>query len=95
MIGERFFQMLSGVTTPAKWFLDWAGASPSSSGVTVSEQSALTYSAVWAATRLLCGMIAGLPLKVYKWLPDDRGRNGCPDHPLYSLLHNAPNDDMD
>lgn len=94
MIGESFFKSLTGFSAPAQWFRDWAGISPVASGVNVNENTALTYSAVWSATRTLCETIAQLPLKVYERKPDG-GREEAVTHPLYSILHDAPNADMD
>lgn len=63
------------------------------SGVSLNENSALTYSAVWAAVSLLAGDIASLPLILYKRLPDG-GRERFTSHPLYRLLHDEPNPEM-
>lgn len=92
-IGAWWSRMLSGVSSPSRWFLEWAGVSPTQSGITVSETTALTYSAVWAATRIISETIASLPLKVYH--KTDKGREEGISHQLYYLLHDAPNNTMD
>jgi len=56
----------------------------------VSETSALMYSAVWCATRLLCGTGASLPLPIYAGKDDDT-RTKDREHPLYRILNVAPN----
>lgn len=56
----------------------------------VSETSALKYSAVWCATRLLCGTGASLPLPIYVGKDDDT-RTKDRTHPLYRILNVAPN----
>lgn len=57
---------------------------------TVSEDTALNYSAVWCATRLLCGTAASLPFPIYRnGDGDDRERDKS--HVLYRLLNGSPN----
>lgn len=62
-------------------------------GETVTENSAMSLSAVWACVNLLSGTISSLPLMVYR-----RGKDGArtvaADHPLYRLLHDRPNYDQ-
>lgn len=60
------------------------------SGIRVSEQSALTYSAVYAAVRVLAESVASLPWILYE--RQERGRRRATDHPLYTLIHDRPND---
>lgn len=52
----------------------------------------MTYTAVYACVRILAETIASLPLLVYERMP--RGKQRAPTHPLYPLLHDAPNDEM-
>ena len=70
----------------------WGGWAKSAAGVSVTEESALTYSAVYACVRILAESMAGLPLILYR----QRGRNRerATGHPLYFLLKEQPNDDM-
>jgi HK97 family phage portal protein len=63
-----------------------------SSGVSVNEQTALTYSAVWAAVQRISGDVGSLPLVLYKRVGD--GKEPLRDHPTYKLLHDQPNPDM-
>lgn len=63
----------------------------SSSGETVTVDSALGVPAIWAAVNFLSGTLAGLPLHVYRRTGEGRERiNG----PLATLLHDAPNEEM-
>jgi HK97 family phage portal protein len=62
------------------------------SGKTVNEFSAMRVSAVYACVRILAESIASLPLHVYEY--KDGGKRRVPEHPLYYLLHDAPNDEM-
>lgn len=59
------------------------------SGSTVSPDSSLKLSAVWACVRLRSQTIASLPLH----LRDDSKAHATA-HPLYRLLHSSPNADM-
>ncbi|MFK7695396.1 phage portal protein [Paenibacillus sp. HJGM_3] len=69
---------------------DVFGSAPVSAGVSVTEQNASELTAVGAAIRILSESIASLPLPVYKRTKDG-GRERAPDHPLYTILHDAPN----
>lgn len=64
-----------------------------SAGEQVDEQTALTCTAVYAAVRVLAETVAFLPWKVYRRLPDG-GKEEATGHPLYRLLHDAPNPEM-
>lgn len=73
----------------------WYGAvsAPTASREPVTEETALTYSAVWAATRLLSGTGGWLPLDLYRRLPAG-GREVAMDDPRETMVHDRPNDDM-
>lgn len=75
------------------WFTDVLGWRGTSAAVPVSEQTAMTYSAVWAATRLLCGTGGWLPLDLFKRLPKG-GREVVWDDPRETLVHDRPNREM-
>ena len=61
-------------------------------GKTVNEMTAMQTTAVYACVRILAESIASLPLHVYQY--KDRGKERAPNHPLFYLLHDAPNVDM-
>lgn len=65
----------------------------SNTGVAVNENSALTYSAVFACVRVLCESVASLPIEVIK---EDKDGNKSLDkaHPVYKLLARKPNNYM-
>jgi len=63
------------------------------SGAVVNERTALSFSAVWAAIRVLSESVASLPLMVYERTADG-GRRVASEHPLYRLLHDEPNEYM-
>lgn len=71
----------------------WLGyGARSFAGKTVTVDSALQLAAVWACVRLIAETIATLPCNVYT--ADGKGRKLARSHPLYALLHDAPNADQ-
>ena len=62
-------------------------------GVAVNHDSALRFTAVFAAIKLLSENIAALPKTVK--LVTERGAIPATSHPVFKLLHNAPNDYTD
>jgi HK97 family phage portal protein len=69
------------------------GQCRSTSGQTVTIDSALQLSSVWSCVRLISETIATLPLPVYR--KDAQGRKTpANDHSLYPILHDQPNADM-
>ncbi len=64
--------------------------SPSASGKTVSHESALAVSTVFACVRILSETIGSLPLHVYKRL-ERGGKERAYAHPLYDVLATKPN----
>jgi HK97 family phage portal protein len=59
-------------------------------GIRVSPESALRIAAVFACLRVVSETVASLPLIIYRRLPNG-GKERAVDHPLYRLLHDAPN----
>ena len=89
------YQKRSGTSNPAKWLVDWAnGGTSTSTGLSISETSALQYCPFWAAVRIISGTIASLPFKVYRHL-ENGGKQPEPTHKVYQLLHDRPNEYMD
>jgi len=74
----------------AGYYFPWGGTA---SGKVVNEQTAMTVTAVYGCVRILGEAIAGLPLHVYRYKPDG-GKERIPMHPLFRLLHDAPNPEM-
>ena len=79
-----------------RWIEDSiAGVYPqSSSGVAVTMTNAMRLTAVWGCVRVLSGDLATAPLFVYQRLAEG-GRREAREHPLFELLHDAPNARMD
>lgn len=81
------------LANPGTWLVDaLGGGSSSRSGRKVTQDTALQLAAVYACVRILSETIAHLPLHVYERL--ERGKKKAPDHHLYELLHDQPNDLM-
>jgi len=69
------------------------GGASASAGVRVNEQTAMNYSAVWAAVTLISQDIAKVPLVLYR-LDADGGKHRYKSHALYRLIHDRPNPQM-
>jgi HK97 family phage portal protein len=65
------------------------GGSQSISGEVVTEETALTYSAVWNAITLISGTIGSLPLHLMR--PDGRDKKQATEQNLYHVLHTQYN----
>lgn len=65
----------------------------SDAGEVVTAQSSMAVSSVWACANLISGTISSLPFQVYK-RRSDGFRDVYPEHPLYRVLHDAPNYDQ-
>ena len=61
-------------------------------GLTVTQDTALNVSAVWACNKVISEDLASLPLHVYE--RTDKGSIKAVNHPIYQLLHDAPNEFM-
>src|SRR5579859_7538974 len=77
---------------PQPWVIQMLGrGSQTSSGAWVNPDTALRFTAVFAAVRIIAESIATMPLNVYRQL-DSGGKRIAADFPLYSLLHDLPNE---
>ena len=69
--------------------LSYLGGTPTVTGQAVTNESALKVPAVWACIRVLSEDVATLPLHVHQRVAE--GKRLATEHPLYPLLHDAPN----
>ena len=67
--------------------------SESYAGNVVTEETALTYGAVFACIRIISESVAMLPLLTYR-RRSDGGKERAADHPAYALLHDEPNPEL-
>ena len=86
------FARRSTLANPAPWMVEAFGATPSASGVTVTEQTSLGCAAVYACVRVLADSVAQLPIKVLR--VTEARRDDDRQHPTWSLLHDLPNPEM-
>ena len=82
----------SSVTNPDRWLIQalTGGAEPGIAGVEVTEETALSATAVWAGVRIISETLAMLPLKLYERV-DERSKRPARNLGLYTLLHDEPN----
>lgn len=67
------------------------GGSQSKAGIRVGDDVGMACAAVFACIRVVSEDVAKLPLILYRRTRDG-GKERATDHPLYSLLHDRPND---
>ena len=73
--------------------VDLDNVQTSNSGIEVDEDAALKISAVYACVKVIAETVASLPLMLLKELPNGDSEK-AKQHPLYSVLHDAPNSEM-
>ncbi len=80
----------SSPANPSYWVQKlFGGGTLTAAGIVVDQDTALKYSAVWAAVNIISGAVGFLPLPVYRRIDD--GKEKAPSHPVYRLLHDRPN----
>lgn len=72
--------------------IEWLGGEPTSTGFRITPEQALRQSAVYACVRAISEDVASLPLITYKRL--EHGKDRAVAHPIFPLLHDAPNPHM-
>lgn len=77
------------VTAPLSW-LPWL---VQTTGGPISEEGSLALPTIYACVRVLAEDVASLPLILYRRL-EGGGKERATDHPLYDVLHDAPNPEM-
>lgn len=86
----RFWSLLTGRVRLREGSTAYSGSAHTTpGGTTVTTETALKLSAVWACVRLRSQTIASLPLHLR-----DSSSKIAGSHDLYGLLHDAPNADM-
>lgn len=82
---------ISDLQNPALWLQNaMVGTGRTASGVSVTPESAMSLSAYFACIRNVSEDIAGLPYKIFKELHP--GREPAPNHPVFPIIHDHPND---
>ena len=81
----------STLVNPEPWLLELFGAGvPTAASISIGPESALRCPVVYACIKIIAESIEQLPLILYR-RGDDGAKDRATDHPLYSLLHQAPN----
>lgn len=99
MIGRMVSALIPRAATiqtlghPAAGVIDWLDPAANRSGQMVNVDSALTYSAVWCATRVISETLATLPCVLYRRTSGD-SRERAVDDPRYALIHDEPHPAM-
>lgn len=79
---------------PAGWWPVMGGGINTNSGIRVSEDSAMTFTAVFCATRIISETMASMPLVILRQ-KDYRTTEKETGHPLWNILHSMPNAEQD
>jgi len=92
MFLPNLFGTNKGVQTRQNWasWISSLSSRQSSAGVLVNTESALGVAAFRACVTLLAESIAQLPCELYR-RTENGGRERATDHPVYKLIHSAPN----
>lgn len=95
ILGNCFRRTIAtdSIADPNGFLTEYLVGANSKTGVSVTQQTALRVVAVFACIRVGAETVGSLPLHVYERLPDGSKRR-APEHPLYPLLHDAPNPEM-
>ncbi|MBT2215843.1 phage portal protein [Virgibacillus dakarensis] len=91
-IFNQLLNQSSTLSNPRQWLSDMFGGAKTHSGVTVNEENAMTSTAVYASQKVIFETVASLPLIIYQ--KQNKGKARAPDHHLYQLLHDQPNEEM-
>ena len=88
----RAIEKRASLANPDEFLTRVFGGGESKSGVAVTPDSALTNTAILAGVERLSRAVATLPLMIYRRLPNG-GRERDPNHSLWPILHDAPNEE--
>lgn len=88
------FESRATLKTPTDWLKKAFGVTDGPTGLTVNANTVTRSAAVYACCRVIAETVASLPVKVYQ-RRDDGGKDPKPGHPLWRILHDAPNAEMD
>ena len=86
------FEKRSVTVVPDDLWRRTPGGTSTPTGLSITPDNAVNVTTVYQAIRFLSFMVASLPLITYQKVGEDRKR--ATKHPLYPLLHDAPNPEM-
>lgn len=90
---ELFRPQNSTLASPDRWLVDAVLGSAAAAGVRVTPLAAMGVPTVFACVNARARALSSIPLKLYRRTPNG-GKEVASDHPLYWLLHDAPNEEM-
>ncbi|MEU0531989.1 phage portal protein [Amycolatopsis tolypomycina] len=79
----------SGLGQPERWLLNFFGGEDTAAGVRVTPETAMTYSAFYAAVRVITEDVSSCPLPVFE--RQEKGKRLAVEHPLYGVLNQVAN----
>jgi HK97 family phage portal protein len=79
--------------SPQYWLQKLFGRNVTVTGIEMDEDTALRYSAVWAAVNIISGAVGFLPIIAYK--QSGKSKERLTKHPVAKLMHSRPNPYMD
>jgi HK97 family phage portal protein len=92
-LSKRSASDVSDLKDPSAWLMQsLIGAAQNATGITVTPLKAMGVATVFACVRVISDSVSTLPLNVHK--REGRASRIAPDHPLYSILHDMPNEEM-
>jgi HK97 family phage portal protein len=83
----------SGIASPEDWLIASIGVEPSTSGMSITPETAAQVTAVWACWRILGGAFGSLPGHVYQ--RTEGGKRRADEHSLEPIVHDEPNEEQD
>lgn len=86
---ERRFMQEANRPISAASILEWLGGAPTATGIAVTPEGGLKNPAIYACVRVISEDLASLPLILHRRTKG--GKERAVEHPLYRLLHDAPN----
>ena len=89
---NAFRPQAATLQSPPDWLVQALRGGKGKSGVNVTALNVLGLATVYACLDVISKTIATIPLKVYR--RTETGAVAATEHPLYSILHHAPNDEM-
>lgn len=84
---------VSSLANPSGWLFSWLGGAKTSSGISVTNYTAMNYTALWACVRVICKPISAMPIHLYKRLAGG-GKQRAIRHPTYQLVNSRPNPEI-
>ena len=81
--------VISNAITEPGWHTMYGTGTKSSSGIEVTESSAMGYAPFWRAVNLIAADVAGMPCDIFK-RQKDGGKKYAADHPAATLLRDRP-----